>query len=518
MKIVRILILIAFSIITKYSIAQEWVRTYTSSQGLGYLSWGGGIESYDHGYVIIGNNGIYKYGLIIKTDINGYKIWEKFIGTGSYHNVPENIEQTLDSGYIIAGTTSKYGSEDAYILKLNPCFEKEWCKVLHTTNYYDDYGRKVKPLPDGGYLLLTAYYEGLERGKRIHLHKFDQNGELLWQHAYAESDTLLFGEEGFDLNIINENEYLITGYCYYPDSGQYMGWRRPLLIKVDSAGNAYWETIWGANDYFYGRPWYNSIVDNSGSIYNLGFRVGENAYFPVLFKTSNDGHEDFYSDIVDTCYDGAGASPTWTNDSLIYATVGWQNWDESWFWGFFKIDTLGNIVNYKDITSPLVSIVSNGKTFDNKFISIGIFYDENNRWVIYAFKLNSDLEYDTLYTTPFVYDSLCPYEITSDTTDLDCGILVLVDDQFIPINEVKLKIYPNPSRDKVTVSYPDVTHSGQREIIILNNLGAEVKHISLIKGDEETAIDVSTMPSGIYFVVMMERGQRVVEGKLLVVR
>jgi len=510
-------ILILLSIVAP-SFAQEWVRTYTSNQGLGYLSWGGGIESYDNGYVIIGNNGTYKYGLIIKTDINGFEIWKKFIGSGSYYNVPENIEQTLDSGYIISGTTSKYGTEDAYILKLNKCFEKEWCKVLHTTNYYDDYGRKVKPLPDGGYLLLTAYYEGLAPGLRIHLHKFDHEGDIIWQHAYAQSDTLIFNEEGFDLTIISNNEYLITGYCYYPDSGQYMGWRRPLLIKVDSTGNTYWETVWGATDYFYGRPWYNSIVDNSGDIYNMGYRVGDGARYPVLFKTGNDGQELFYSELVDTCYDGAAASPTWMEDSLIYATVGWQNWDQSWFWGFFKIDTLGNIIDYKDLSNPLVSIVSTAKTFDNKFISIGIFNDEYNRWVIYAYKLNSNLEYDTLYTSPFVYDSLCPYEITSDTTDLDCDILVLVDEEFVPLNEVKLKVYPNPARDKVTISYPDVTHTGQREIVILNSLGVEVKHIRLMKGDEETEIDVSGLAVGIYFVVMIEGGQRVAAGKMMVIR
>ena len=322
-------ILIIISIVAP-SFAQEWVRTFTSNQGGGFGA-RGVIESYDKGFIILSDAGNYKLGLIIKTGINGFERWKKFIGSGYYHIIPESIEQTFDNGYIVASTMSKYGTNDAFILKLNACFDKEWCKVLHTDNYYADYGQDVKQLPDGGYVVLTRYYEGIDPGNRIHLHKLDQYGELIWQNNFADNDTLLFGEEGFNLLIINSNEYLITGYGYYPDSGQYMGWRRPLLIKVDSTGNTYWETIWGTTNYFYGKPWYNSIVDNKGDIYNMGYRVGENARFPVLIKTGNDGQELFYSELVDTCYDGAAASPTWMEDSLIYSTVGWQNWDQSWF-------------------------------------------------------------------------------------------------------------------------------------------------------------------------------------------
>jgi hypothetical protein len=289
------------------------------------------------------------------------------------------------------------------------------------------------------------------------------------------------------------------------------------LIKVDSIGNAYWETIWGTDDYFHGKVWDNSIVNQSGSIYDLGYRVRENVSYPVLIKTHRNGQEDYFAELIDTCYGGAAAVPTWMDDSLIFSQVGWQNWDESWFWGFFKLDTLGNIVDYKDITDPLVSIVCTAKTFDNMYFSAGD-YTDGYKWFTYAYKLNSNLEYDSLYTTPFVYDSLCPYGITSDTTDLDCDILVLIDDQFVPLNEVKLRIYPNPATNNVTISYPDLTHKEQREIIILNSLGVEVKHIRLMRGDEETRTDISSLPSGIYFVTLMEKGSRIATSKMMVSR
>jgi hypothetical protein len=268
MKGCRIFVVLLLECVKFLSYSQEWVKTYTSNNGDGYgARWV--IESYDKGFVILGDAYNYKYSIIIKIDINGELIWKKLFGNGDYHNVPLNIEQTLDSGYIIAGTIGKYGTNDAYIMKLDPCFQKEWCKVLYTNNQYPDYARRVKPLPDGGFLLLTAYYEGITPGTRIHLHKFDSSGELLWQNAYANSDSSIFNEEGFDISIINENEYLITGTCYYPDFGQTGGRVRPFLIKSDSSGYPIWENPWNIFDTYWGKA-YNSAVDNLGNSYSIG--------------------------------------------------------------------------------------------------------------------------------------------------------------------------------------------------------------------------------------------------------
>jgi hypothetical protein len=516
MKYRKLFILLILTCLISKIYAQEWVRTYTSTSGDGYgARWI--IESYDKGYVILGEAFNYKYGLIIKTDINGNLIWKKLIGNGTYHNVPINIEHTMDSGFIVSGTISKYGSKDAFIMKLNPCFEREWCKVLHTTNQYDDYGRMVKPLPDGGFLLLSAYYEGITPGTRIHLHRFDSNGELVWQNAYAQSDSLIFGEEGFDLDIINENEYLITGDCYYPDSGQTGGRGRPFLIKADSSGSCTWETPWKIYDTYHGTSYF-SAIDNKKNSYSVAWRKSATGQYPAMIITSPQGQELHYADLVDTAYFGQGQTITFMEDSNLFIALGWKDPDQTWHNGFMKADTNGIPLGFHEVIPLSNALISTAKTFDNKFITVGIHMDNSlSRWVIYAFKLNSDLEYDTLYTTPFVYDSLCPYSIPSDTTDMDCDILVLIEDKFIPLNEANLKIFPNPASEHITISFPDVTHTGQREIIIFNSLGMEVKRIRLMKGDEETRVDVSELPAGIYFVVLMDRGKRIGEGKLILV-
>jgi hypothetical protein len=513
MRWIIIMLIIFLSGQSGKMLSQEWIRTYSSTTGVGYIPQFV-IESYDKGYVILGHAFNYKYGLILKTDINGNLLWNKLFGNGVYQNMFRNIEQTLDSGYIVSGTISKYGTKDAFIMKLNPCFEREWCKVLHTTNQYDDYGRKIKPLPDEGYLLLTAYYEGLDQGSRIHLHRFSSIGELIWQESYPAIDSLMFGEEANDLNIIGDSNYLITGHCFYPNPGQSGGWVRPLLISVDSSGSMEWETIWGVSDFFYGKT-YNSTTDLNSNLYSIGFHIGYDAQYPAMVKTGPQGQELLYSDLVDTAYFGQGQTITFMEDSNLFIALGWKDQDETTLHnGFMKADTHGIPLGFHEV--PLLShaLISTAKTFDNKYITVGIHKDNSlNRWVIYAFKLNSDLEYDTLYNTSFVYDSLCPYAIPSDTTDMDCDILVMIDDKFIPLDNVKLNVFPNPAADIITVSYPDVTHTGQREIVLFNSLGMEVKKVRLMKGDEETRLDISELPPGIYFVIMTDNGRRIGQEK-----
>jgi hypothetical protein len=217
---------------------------------------------------------------------------------------------------------------------------------LYTSDQDYDYAIRVKQLSDGGYLLLTRYYNGITSGKRIHLHRLDQNGELIWQCAYGDYDSLLFGEDGYDLNIINDNKYLITAYCYYPDSGQQGGWIRPYLLKTESNGILIWETIWGKDNYYYGKT-YNSVIDNYGNIYSIGLHVENMLQSPSLIKTSPDGQETWYSDLVDTAGFGQGQTITFMEDSNLYIALGWRGNDEIWHNGFMKTDTLGTPLEFR---------------------------------------------------------------------------------------------------------------------------------------------------------------------------
>ena len=226
--------LVVFYILLSYfqSKSQDWIRIYGNNM-IAAVTWV--IETYDKGYLILDNS--HQYLWLIKTDINGYKLWEKWIGTGQNHIRFWNIEQTFDGGYILAGAFSKYGgsTDDPAIIKLNACGELDWCEVIKTPGVYNDFATRVKQTPQGDYVLLTLY-SNPDADSCIQLFKFNGDGELKWKRSYFP-DSLIWTPTDHDVRVDNGG-YLISANCYYPDSvNPTIGYERPYYIKTDTAGN-----------------------------------------------------------------------------------------------------------------------------------------------------------------------------------------------------------------------------------------------------------------------------------------
>ena len=81
-------------------------------------------QTSDSGYVVAGRSDSFTHGdydfMIYKLDSNGNKIWSKFYG-GADLDVAESIQQTSDDGYVVAGYSKSFthGAGDFMIYKLN---------------------------------------------------------------------------------------------------------------------------------------------------------------------------------------------------------------------------------------------------------------------------------------------------------------------------------------------------------------------------------------------------------------
>jgi hypothetical protein len=175
------------------------------------------------------------------------------------------------------------------------------------------------------------------------------------------------------------------------------------------------------------------------------------------------------------------------------------------------------------------------RTIDNKIVAIGYFFVDGN-WDIYLWKMNENLEDDTLSTQPLTYDSLCPYEIQSDTVDLDCGVFVNIDE--LPTKEEyesTIKIYPNPARDWVALTLPDVVAEGAVELRVYDIFGREAGERGsgeagtqggreagkqgggeMVPVNRMVLLDVSDYPAGMYIAVVYDRKGRRYTGKFVV--
>ena len=84
-------------------------------------------QTIDTGFMIAGSTSSYGSGdsdsWFIKTDCNGFEEWSQTLG-GSYEDEAFSVKQTTDSGYIITGQTKSYGAggNDVWLLKIAPDF------------------------------------------------------------------------------------------------------------------------------------------------------------------------------------------------------------------------------------------------------------------------------------------------------------------------------------------------------------------------------------------------------------
>jgi hypothetical protein len=488
------------------------------------------LESYDKGYLLSGkgaaNYSLYNW--IIKTDINGEILWEKTIGDGLTSIVlPQMAMNNSGDLYICGETRNNDPSGDPIIIKLNACGEKEWCKVLYSSDHHD-FADCICITPDGGCAVTLNFTGPGFWDNRICLAKFSVNGMMEWKQCYNSQDSLLGNEDDAHLLLTPDNGFLITGWCYYTDPSGTLSWLHPYYIKTDSIGTFEWDLIaereTGESG---GQAWQTISSSDSQFFYSSisHYYHDPMSSAPALLKI------DFQGNLIDI-YDlaipdeiGKLFDAKFINNALLAASASWGV-DSINSPMAVIIDTLGNIIN-------LVSLLENDYmsyvrvTYDDKLL----FYTqthESGEFDVYLFKLNLALEDDTIYTLPFSYDTLCPYQISSDTIGFDdCELIVGIeeDDKTVGLYDgrtIGLSIWPNPCREMLNVECLMLNAGDSYSLTVVDIFGRQV--ISLPPdggraGDGGSwQVDVSALPPGIYLAVVREGTSIVESGKFVVIR
>jgi hypothetical protein len=502
--------------------SQTWPHIY----GDNLLAYGKDIiESYDKGYAICGSNlkdaSHFKFGWLIKTDINGNMLWNKKFGNWNVENSFIDFDKTDDNGLILSGLTAKYDVEiDPLFVKLNVCGEIEWCTILLSEGF--NYSNGVVSLPNGEFLGMLQYYGGQYPNEiRISLIKMDSGGNPIWIKHLAQEDSTVSNEDGKYLYLTPDNNYLISGECYSPS-------QNPYFIKADTTGEEIWTIKWPSG---YSGIGNRIEFTNEGKIYCASnLRFSGVPCIPYLLKFSNEGEVINQFPLLGDSIAGGGSDALLLDqDTNFYIGVNWT--DDPYFYSGYsdiiKTDTNGNLKIQRRLIDNLYPPNAIIKSFDNKILTLGTYYPDGN-WDIYLWKMNTDLEDDTLYTKPFTYDSLCPYQIQSDTVALDCGLLVNIDE--IPTKEEyesTIKISPNPARDWVALTLPDVFANGAVELTVYDVFGREAwGHGSGEEGKRGKgenlvgrviSLDVSGLVPGMYIAVVVDRKGKRFSGKFVVV-
>jgi len=218
----------------------EWDKTFGSSLDDRAYSV---QQTIDGGYILAGttsetlqnqSGNVDSDALLIKTDSNGNKEWTKTFG-GSELDAAHSVQQTIDGGYILAGHTKSFGAHGSnfWLIKTDLKGNKEWDKTFG--DYAEDQAYSVQQTFDGGYIL-AGYTTGLD----FWLVKTDSDGNKEWDKTFKGGVYQAGYQKAWSVQQTSDNGYIMAGYTY--SLGE---WNDFWLIKTDQKGNTEWDKILG---------------------------------------------------------------------------------------------------------------------------------------------------------------------------------------------------------------------------------------------------------------------------------
>lgn len=509
-----ITLLLTVSIISLYS-QNRWVKQYYEDEDAVGIHV---IESYDNGYLLVGKHGVnyVNYNWLIKTDVNGVVLWEKTVGDPSTNIMFAEMAYNVLGELYLVGLTGYYNDEsyDPLIMKLNACGEKQWCRVFVEDGL--NYSNALVVTPDGGIAIVLMYMSTIPSTDRICLAKFDIAGNLLWKYCYNSPDSSISNQDAWNLTLAPDGGFLITAMCGYRDPDPpHMSKPKPYYIKTDSLGNFEWEKVVHKDlSDKGGEAWSTVLSPDSTHFYSSISHYYNNPYgnTPTLLKMDLDGNIIDIYDLAPLGEYGKMIELKFVTDTTIMASAVWSNVGKP---KAVIIDTLGNIIHQANLLDN-DWMAHTEVTFDNKLLFFTNINDDNGNFDTYLFKLNQQLESDTVYNQWFNYDSLCTGQIVSDTIVQDgCGLIVGDVEIKNETQKEEIVIFPNPAQNSFTVQCLQFETSNYI-VEVFDVYGRKVKEKENVAEQNTVEVDVVGWGKGLYLVRVRD-GQNVVGSGLVVV-
>lgn len=170
------------------------------------------------------------------------KHWAKTYGD-SAPDTTFSIQQTKDSGYIAAGSTSSSGEgqNDVWVLKLDKKGNIVWQRTYGGRNI--DQANSIQQTKDNGYIVVGNTLSFGAGSADFWVLKLDERGDVLWQKTYGGPDN----EHNPSIQQTKDSSYIVAGNSTFLGSSVDL-W----VLRLDKEGNILWQKIYGGpnNDFF----------------------------------------------------------------------------------------------------------------------------------------------------------------------------------------------------------------------------------------------------------------------------
>ncbi len=229
-----------------------------------------------------GNNGIFDF-WVVKLGNEGNIEWEQNLG-GSGVDAAESIQQTIDGGYIVVGTSTSNngdvgennGNDDCWITKLDIEGNIEWGKVYGGSE--KEYAYAIQQTPDEGYIIAGGSYStdgdvgGNNGDVDYWILKLDSFGNLHWEKNYGGSNS----DRAEDIKLTSDGGYIVTGWSASDDGdvGGNKGGFDCWVLKLGITGTIDWQKNYGGSN-----EDYPSFIQ----------QTSDDGYISIVSSNSNDG-------------------------------------------------------------------------------------------------------------------------------------------------------------------------------------------------------------------------------------
>jgi hypothetical protein len=192
-------------------------------------------QTLDGGYILVGTTQSYtedgrQDAWLIKTDKDGNEEWNRTYGEVGFLNwsFGYSVQQTQDGGYVFVGHRNIYPEDThAWVVKTTADGTEQWNKMFNTSFR----GFSIQQTTDGGYIIT-----GDSPVMDAWLCRIDENGDMLWEQIFYESDSSI----GFSVQQTLDGGFIVAGRLYYQQNDNESG----FLIKTDADGNEQWNTTY----------------------------------------------------------------------------------------------------------------------------------------------------------------------------------------------------------------------------------------------------------------------------------
>ena len=229
-------ILISFIILCVSLLSYGQNNFFKMYSGSGYDRGEGIVQLEDSSYVVTGSSsswGESSQAFLLKIDTVGNYLWSQSYG-GPESEAGKRVLYNADLGFYIAGFSNSFGSGDfdAYLVKTDLNGNKLWEKTYGKPSNWERINDAIWT-KDSTILMVGEVQATNGEASDILIIHADKNGDTLWTKTFGS-----IGEDRANTIIsVQDSLFIIGGEMFIPDSNLVKG----FILKMNTAGDIIWQ-------------------------------------------------------------------------------------------------------------------------------------------------------------------------------------------------------------------------------------------------------------------------------------